>query len=58
MLKQGLRSSGIYDNEEVEMVVRKLLRTQEPCIYGEGIFKFVRRIDRFINFLGDLAEKL
>jgi hypothetical protein len=48
----------MYDNEKVEMAVHELSRTQESCIYGEGIFKFVRRIDRFINILVDHAEKL
>jgi len=57
MLKQGLGCSGIYDNEEVEVAVRELLRTRETCIYGEGIFKIVKTIDRCINFLGDYAEK-
>ena len=39
------------------MAIRELLRKQKTCIYGEGIFKFVRESDRFINFLGDHAEK-
>jgi hypothetical protein len=57
MLKQGLGCSGFYDNEEVEVAVRELLTTQETCIYGDGIFKIVRRSHRFVSFLGDHAEK-
>jgi len=56
MLKQGLGCSGIYDNEEVEMAVRELLRRRETCIYVEGIF-IVRKINKFINFLGNYAGK-
>jgi hypothetical protein len=43
-LKQGLGSGGLYDNEEVEMAVRELLRTQETCIQGDGAFKIVLKI--------------
>jgi hypothetical protein len=57
MLKQGLGCSGIYDNKEVEIAVRELIRKRETCIYGEGIFKILKKIDRFINFLGDYAEQ-
>ena len=41
----------------MEKDVRELLTTQVICIYGEGIFKIVRRSDGFVNFLGDHAEK-
>jgi len=43
MLKQGLGGSGYCDNEEAERAVRELLRTQETCIFNDGVFRIVRR---------------
>jgi hypothetical protein len=40
-LKQQFGSCRFYNNEEAEIGIREWLRTQEPDVYRNGIFKFV-----------------
>ena len=39
------------------MTIREWLQVQEPDFYSDGIFKLVPRWDKYINVLGDNAEK-
>jgi hypothetical protein len=51
-LKHHFGGRRFHSNEEVEMVVRELLRMQQPDFYREGIFKLVPEWDKCINILG------
>jgi hypothetical protein len=55
--QQHLGGRRFHNNEEVEMSVGELFRTQETDFYRDEIIKLLPRWDKCINVLGDYVEK-
>jgi hypothetical protein len=47
----------IHQKEVMEMAIRKLLQMQETDFYRDRKFNLVFRQNKYINVLGDYAEK-
>jgi hypothetical protein len=54
-MKQHFGSRRFYNNEEMEMVVRELLREQESGCKCDGSFELMTKMDVIV--LGDFVDR-
>jgi hypothetical protein len=57
LLKQCLGGYWLNNDTEVEVAVCEWLQMLEPCLYHDGIFTVIPRLDKFINVFGEYVEK-